>query len=448
MKRPLTLPERGMYLDGRTPIAIVLPIEIRGQLSEERLHNALAGLQAKHLLLRCLIEYKDGRPWFQVQESPPPIPLRILARRHADDWVRECGNEESRLFDAGAPLVRLTWLRGEEASELLLTCHHCVCDGRSIVTLLRELLLLHDVPGQDIGRDDSLHAIPELLPDEILRDRGLQRRIRWLAALLGLLIRLLPAGPARVYNDRYTLRWTLDQSTLQALSRRCDSEGASVFGALSVAFMLGFRDACGARFIKKFTVPADARKFLPKLHADHLFPIAPTVDLTLEAPAGKHVTEADFWRLTRVFKADMWQKIHRLGAKFHRRLLGMEHLHALYHKMLAIARSRPVSGNATLSYLGSLDLAQDYRDFRIEAAHSPSATLTPAPLIIISRFAGCLDFSFIADQQCLTRSQAIAVKDAAMAILHECARLPAEPEPVPGPATATPPCPVPMEATA
>lgn len=447
--RPLTLPERVMHQDGRVPIAIVLPVEIQGRLFEERLHAALAGLQAKHLLLRCLIEYKDGRPWFEVQDAPPPIPLRILARRNADDWVRECGNEEARLFDAGAPLVRLTWLRGEEASELLLTCHHCLCDGASVVTLLRELLLLHDAPEHDIGRDDSLHSYAELLPDAVLQDRGLQRRIRWLAALLRLVIRLFPAGRALTYSSRYTLRWTLDQSRLQALNQRCDAEGISVFGALSVAFILGFRGVCGARGVKKFTVPVDARKFLPKLQADHLFLIAPTIDVTLETPKkADDVTETGFWQLGRALKADMWQKIGRLGAKFYRHLLGMEYLHAVYARMIALAASRPAACNVSLSYLGRLDLAQERRDFRIVAVHSPSAALTPAPLIIISRFAGSLDFSFIADEQCLPRAQAIAIRDMAMKILRDSAQLPADTESRAEPATAAPSLPMPMEATA
>lgn len=452
MKRPFTLPERVMYQDGRVPIAIVLPIEIRGQLSEERLQNALAGLQAKHLLLRCLIEYKDGHPWFEVQESPPPIPLRILARRNADDWVRECGNEEAHLFDTGAPLVRLTWLRGEDASELLLTCHHCLCDGASVLTLLRELLLLHDAPGHDIGRDDSLHTYAELLPDAVLQDRGLQRRIRWLAALLRLVIRLFPSGRALTYRDRYTLRWTLDPPALQALSQRCDAEGVSVFGALSVAFILGFRGVCGARGVKKFTVPVDARKFLPKLQADHLFLIAPTIDVTLETPGAGNIAEADFWRLGRALKADIWQKIGRLGAKFYRHLLGMEYLHVVYTKMIALAASRPAARNVSLSYLGRMDLAQEYRDFRIVAAHSPAAALTPAPLVIISRFAGSLDVSFIADEKCLPRSQATAIRDTAMQILRDCAQLPAEAGPRTEPVATTSPLSVsgsvPMEATA
>jgi hypothetical protein len=92
-------------------------------------------------------------------------------------------------------------------------------------------------------------------------------------------------------------------------------------------------------------------------------------------------------------------------------------------------------------------MAQDRRDFRIVAVHSPSAALTPAPLVIISRFAGSLDFSFVADEQCLPRSQAVAIRDTAMKILHDCAQLPAEAESRIEPA-ATPSLPVPMEVTA
>ncbi|WP_242110103.1 condensation domain-containing protein [Luteimonas aquatica] len=436
-RRPLTLFERGMYLDGRVPVAIVFPAHIAGRLDETRLRRALAGLQAKHRLLRCLIVQREGRPWFETQAIAPPIPLRVLAREDAQHWLREGRREETRLFDgAHEPLVRLTWLRGEARSDLLLVCHHCLCDGRSIVTLLRELLLLHDAPDRDLGRDDSLHALAELLPDTVTRDRGLQRRLRWLAALFRACIRLLPAGRPRVYGETYTLRWTLEGVPLQALSRRCEVEGVTLFGALSVAFVLAFRAAGhGGRF----SVPVDARRFLPGLGADQLFAIAPTLSLSLDTPAGGGVDEAGFWHLARTLKADLRERIARLGPKTRQRLLGMEHLHGVFDKMLALSRSRPAGRDVTLSYLGRLDLAREYDGFRLEAVRTPSAALapTPATLVIAGGFADCLDFSLVSDARSLPQARAQAVRERAMAILHACARLPETPsDPMPAAAPA------------
>ncbi|HZD46042.1 MAG TPA: hypothetical protein VE109_08170, partial [Acidobacteriaceae bacterium] len=54
--RRLFLLERTMYRDGRTPFTSVFSIQLFGRLEGGRLRQALASLQAKHPLLRCVIE--------------------------------------------------------------------------------------------------------------------------------------------------------------------------------------------------------------------------------------------------------------------------------------------------------------------------------------------------------------------------------------------------------
>src|ERR1700722_8825967 len=54
--RRLLLLERTMYREGRTPFTSVFSIQLLGRLEEGRLRMALARLQAKHPLLRCVIE--------------------------------------------------------------------------------------------------------------------------------------------------------------------------------------------------------------------------------------------------------------------------------------------------------------------------------------------------------------------------------------------------------
>jgi len=433
MKRPLTLFERGLYLDGRVPVTIVLPARIQGHLAEQQLRHALSRLQGKHPLLRCLIVQEEGRPWFQLQAQAPPIPLRIVERRTDTDWQEESTRECEQLFDAGRdPLIRLVWLRGQHVGELLLVCHHCICDGRSIVTLLREILLLCDRPDQDIGIHTSLNAIEEILPEEIQRNRHLQRRMRWKAALFKAFMRAMPIGPAMAYGKAYVIRSTIDRRTSQSLAQRCKAEGVTVFNALCVAFVLSFRSARDARSVGKFSVPVDVRKFLPKLKADSLFAIAPTVALSLSTPRSGEASGAEFWMLARALKADLGRKIDRLGTKVYENLLGMEHLHALFDRLIAFSRSRPSGRNVTLSYLGRLDIAETYRDLRLEAIFSPSAMLapTPATLIAITRFADRMDFSFTSDELSLPYTQALTIKEEAMRILHAHARagLPTEPE--------------------
>ena len=65
--RPLLLPERTMYRDGRTPFTSIFPVKLLGEIDEFRLRHALARVQKKHPLLRCVINDIAGRPCFVAQ---------------------------------------------------------------------------------------------------------------------------------------------------------------------------------------------------------------------------------------------------------------------------------------------------------------------------------------------------------------------------------------------
>jgi len=264
--RPLLLLERTMYREGCTPFTGVFTVKLLGALKEGRLRQALAHIQAKHPLLRCVIEDVDGRPHFVLQDRPTPIPLRITERRNDDDWVEVSMHESLQRFDGSRqPLARLIWLRGEAESELLLVCSHAICDGRSLLTLLHEILLLCDRPDADIGSPTSLNAIEEIFPARLWADRGLQRRIRWKAAVVKLLLRFARSGRGWTYGKIYRSLWTLDEQTSQLLVARCKAEGVNLFAALSAASMLAFRAVCGERRLEKFEAPVDIRRFLPDL---------------------------------------------------------------------------------------------------------------------------------------------------------------------------------------
>ena len=86
MKRPMALFERAMYLEGDLHVSVMVTARIWGRLTEENLKHALAQVQAKHGILRCLIVQEKGRPYLVVQEQPPPIPLRIVERQSDEDW--------------------------------------------------------------------------------------------------------------------------------------------------------------------------------------------------------------------------------------------------------------------------------------------------------------------------------------------------------------------------
>jgi len=145
--------ERLWFMDRLDPAGAVynLPaaVSLRGSLDAAALRSALAGITARHEVLRTTFPAPGGIP---VQVVAPgldlPLPqvdLSALAPgvRQAEA-LRLAAVEAARPFDLQAgPLLRTTLLRLSEAEHgLLVTVHHIVFDGWSLGIFLRELAAL------------------------------------------------------------------------------------------------------------------------------------------------------------------------------------------------------------------------------------------------------------------------------------------------------------------
>ena len=433
MKRPLAMFERAMYVDPRFHVNVMVTARIYGRIQERRMTEALAQVQAKHAILRCRVTWEDGRPYFVMEDKPAPVPLRIMARQTDEDWFEVSTQESLQRFDGGCqPLARMVWLQGEQRSELLLVCSHALCDGRSLVTLMREILLLCDQHEADIGSPTSLNGINEIFPTKILASRSLRRRIRWRAGTMKLMLRFVRPGSAWTYGRIYRTLWTIDEQASQSLVARCKAEDTSVFSALAIACMLAFRKICGTKQIKKFEAPVDIRRYLPNLRSDSLFAIAPTVVLALDRLRGVDPETADFWTMARALKRDMTARMDRLESTVYVTFLGMEQMHDVYERLVNYSQSRRAGRQVSLSYVGRVDLNQNYQHFRLEDICDISAMMTPTPanLVAIYSFAGKFHFSLSSDESSLPYAQAIAIKEQITATLCGCVVGVAMPVPV------------------
>jgi hypothetical protein len=424
--RPLLLLERTMYREGRTPFTSVFPIQVAGELDESRLRHALARVQAKHPLLRCAIEEAARAPRFVLLDRPTPIPLRIVERNREDEWQTEVRREWVKPFEASRePLLRVVWVRGGDVHELVLVAHHCICDGHSGINLLRELLSAYGEPEQDLGVYDALGAIEDLVPAALLENRRFQRRVRWKARVLRLTLFLqrrsgsrpgarIPAG------QMYFHRWNTGSDAALALTERCRSEGVTVLAAAGVAFMQSFRDVRGARGLRKTSTMVDARRFLPELRADAMFGLAPGIALNGKGLPPGQMSAADFWARARAVKADLTPRIERLGATLRETLAALESLHDRYAGLVAWFENAPAGRNLTLSNLGRLDLPRQYRSLTLERVYSPLVMVSPTPAntVVISSFAGDMEFAIVSDEQSLPQAEAMEIQQRAMEILR------------------------------
>ena len=434
--RRLLLLERTMYREGRTPFSSVFTIQLLGRLEEGRLLQALSRLQAKHPLLRCVIE--DGAdsegPRFVLQHCPAPIPLRIVERKHDDDWQTEVRREWVVPFDASRALVRLVWLRANEVSELILVGHHCICDGQSGMTLLRECLSTYDEPEKDLGTYDALGAIEDLVPAAMLENRSFRRRIRWKIGLLRLTLLLqrikrAPAASAIRSEQMYFHRWSLDKTASLTLTERCKAEGVTVLAAMSVAFLQAFREVRGIQALRKAYTMVNARRLMPQLRPDAMFGMAPGVELSMKRlPPPPEMSASSFWFSAQAIKADLTHRVDALGRDIYEYLVGMEGIHDMYGGLVGDTDSATAVRHVTLSNMGRLEFPQRYSSFWVETIYSPLVMISPTPAntVVISSFAGRLELAIVSDEQSLPPAQAQAIRKRAMEILRDCAGIPTQ----------------------
>lgn len=425
--RRLLLLERTMYRDGLTPFTSVFVVSVRGNLNEARLRQVFAKVQAKHPLLRCVVDEAAGVTRLVEQSEPAPIPLRIVERNTAFDWEKEARREWIAPFGSTSdPLVRFVWLRGSDVHELMLVAHHCICDGPSGIALLRDCFAAYDDPQWELDTYDSFGAIEDLVPEWQLRSRAFQLRVRARAALFRLALFLKArrrprstSGPAP--DEMYFHRWQLDVVETERLTAFCRAEHVTILAAVGVAFLLAFREVRGTRALTHAYAMVNARTFLPKLPPDALFGIAPGVEIQIKGLTSevKPFTDA-FWERARTFRKDLTTRLDRLGSRLYETLAASEKLHDLYPRLIADTEAATAVRHVTFSNLGRLDLQQEYRNFRVESVYSPLVMVSPSPAntVVLSGFAGALECCIISDKQSLPKADAFAIQKKIMAILR------------------------------
>jgi len=243
-KRLVTPMER--YL-ARSPYAIVAVVaRIKGEITEDLLANAVSKVQQRHPNLRVRIEEDaDHRPWF-TSEGAQEIPIQVVPRESADQWI-QVYHEACRVpFDFDQrPAIRFILVQSAAASELMIFCHHIICDGLSLAYLARDLMVHLGDPTRDvevlpnpvpIGLDNmpeelSLNPIAKFFVNRINK--------KWQAESVHFDQKDYEAL-TEAYWANYThhmLPVELSEEQTTALVQRCRKESVTVNSALTAAFV-------------------------------------------------------------------------------------------------------------------------------------------------------------------------------------------------------------------
>lgn len=412
MRRALSSIEH--MIDGN----IVYFVRLAGCFEAHRLRTAMERLQSKHPALRMLIREERGGLYYE-SDCAPEIPLRILPRVDESDYWRESKAELMTRFSRDRPQLRMVWLRSEAEQDLLFAASHRICDGMSLLTIVRDTLrFLH--------RDEIPDTYAPLSPDDIIGDyrppHPWKRRTG--AWLCNTALGLIPESRRDSGNSEYNLEWWADEEMSDALRQRCRSEGVSVHAALTVAVNRALLAILGRKRIPAWIEsPMDARRGrLASLRSDMLFFGGGSLVLRTRRQAG-----GDFWEQARTANQELHSKIDQELKDMPRRYHFFGALRPLsdakIRTMVRIAEALKINGSwnrFALSNLGKVVLTEPdapflLRDLRIYV-HSFNIRLLAVVCYLLN---DRMRFCYIGDEKCMSPAHADALQREIMNILHD-----------------------------
>ncbi len=138
-KRKITAWERMLNISPYSVVSMI--VRIKGTVTEDMLRNAVTKVQQRHSLLQVRIEMDENQEFWFTSEGVELIPVDVITRVDNNTWI-EVYNQACRIsfeFDK-YPLTRIYLIQSENVSDVMIFCHHVICDGLSLAFIARDLM--------------------------------------------------------------------------------------------------------------------------------------------------------------------------------------------------------------------------------------------------------------------------------------------------------------------
>lgn len=382
MCRPLGAWEKLFWFCSQAhPTHFALTAKIRGKFSIEQLKKTLNQVQQRHPLLRVRIAFDETQqPWFV--EDAAKIPLRVVPREGEQHWQREIQKELSEPFVCTeAPLLRVVLLHSTNISELILVCHHCICDGISNILLTRDILQLLATPNAFLEPLSKIPAMEDLIPskvdDNILSENSEFPNNSWLKQS-SLDIELLPQSPISLMSAKdnnfspeilpHLNFGSLSPETTRLLISRCQQELTTVYGAICAAFFLAItrqNPSEETHTLQCFSA-INIRQYLKPMVGEHFgyYAHGKSIFQTLS-------TNEDLWEIARSFKHQLNQEM--TPEKIFKDLLHTQGWISTNPSLTQVqqAIAEHLDGALSISNLGRVKFPAQFGNLQLQAIYGP-----------------------------------------------------------------------------
>jgi NRPS condensation-like uncharacterized protein len=279
---------------------------IKGHVSAGALENAVSKVRQRHALLGVRItEDQNHVQWF-TSEGVEEIPIEILSRKSEQDWIRVHAEASEIPYDFETrPAIRFVLVQAPDVSELMILCHHIICDGMSLAYLARDLMVHLGDPAREV---EVLPAPPPIDLDNLPGDVSQSRLVKFLINRMNRkwakervcfdqqdYVVLTEAYWDNFSHEIFVIELT--EAETAALVARCRNENVTVNSALTAAFAGAQSFVEGEEpYHAKIVVAADLRDRLPDPAGEGMGMYAGGVELRFQYNHDKR-----FWDNVRAF---------------------------------------------------------------------------------------------------------------------------------------------------
>jgi condensation domain-containing protein len=148
--RSLTPLERRFF---RAPnCCVIVALQIEGYVDPAALQVAIDTVQTRHRLLQTRTVVDDnGNAWFTT-EGVARIELSTVERHSDQQWLQASLDMQKIPFrTASHPPIVFRLLHALDRSDLIISCHHMICDGLSLTYLARDIVKSLAHPGRAVA---------------------------------------------------------------------------------------------------------------------------------------------------------------------------------------------------------------------------------------------------------------------------------------------------------
>ncbi len=224
---------------------VSLVVRIRGMVDEAMLRAAVKKVQLRHKILRSRMILHEDELWLTTSDVDA-IPIDVFPRMTEETWITAAREDCARPYPFDRqPAIRFLLLQSREICDLVIQCHHTICDGLSLAYLGRDLLVYLGVPDQPVEvLPDPAPIGPENFPRGVKLSSVLKFFVNQINKKWGDQKVIFDQQDYLALNQAYWQRYhhhmlavDLTREQTESLVARCRQENVTVNTALVAAFI-------------------------------------------------------------------------------------------------------------------------------------------------------------------------------------------------------------------